>query len=563
MALREYDNVTAEPSTAPRESAGRISVAGIDVRRFPWIRPLSGDYAYNFAQVEGLYGGNPHDPDGWLDAVRRVQAQPRDRAGVAELLRHQQEERGAPDPARRAAAQLALPQSVAVVTGQQAGAFGGPMYTLLKAITALQLARRTEQRQGVPAVAIFWVESEDHDWEEIKSCTVLDAEFQPRTVTLADLEGAGERPVAQLTLDSGVEQTIDELAAALQQTEFTATVLGDIRAAWQPGTGMARAFAVWLERVLGPYGLVVYEAADPAAKPLVADVFVRELSSPGQTATLAARAGEELAARGHAPQVVTQADNVALFSIEDGRKAIKRSGDQLVVGERSFDVAALAQSAAASPQSFSPNVLLRPIVQDTLFPTICYVAGPSELAYLGQLRGVYEQFGVPMPLMFPRTTATLLDSGATKFLKKYDVSFSELRTPGESALNKLLESQLPAGVDESLREASAQIDAAMGRVMQALPQLDPTLTGAAKTTLGKMEHELHSLHTKVIHAAKKRHDTLRRQFVRAQAQAFPEGHPQERMLGGVYFLNKYGPGLVEILLEDLPVDAGRHWLVTL
>jgi len=554
--------VTAEPS-APAESTGRLHVSGIDVRRFPWIRPLSGDYAYNFKQVEGLYAGDPLDSSAWRDAVRRAQQHARDRGRVAELLTRQQIDRGAPPEARAAAARLADPATVAVVTGQQAGAFGGPMYTLLKAITALQLARKTEREHGAPAIAVFWVEAEDHDWEEIRSCTVLDAGFQPRTVTLPDLEGAGELPIARLTLDDGVEQTIEELSGILQQTEFTAQVLGDLRAAWKPGTGMARAFAIWLEAVLGRYGLVVFESADPAAKPLVADVFAKELAAPGRTSALAARAGEELAARGHAPQVVPQPDSVALFSIEAGRTAIRRQGDHLMIGDRTFDSAALAKTAAASPAGFSPNVLLRPIVQDTLFPTICYVAGPSELAYLGQLRDVYAQFGVPMPLMFPRTTATLLDSGAARFLNKYGVPFEELRTPDESALNKLLEAQLPAGVDETLREAGSQTDAAMRRVMAALPQLDATLVGAAKTTLGKMEHELRSLHTKVIHAAKKRHETLRRQFVRAQAQAFPHGHPQERTLGVIYFLNKYGPGLVDLLLEELAVDPGKHWLVTL
>src|SRR5262249_7243715 len=151
-------------------------------------------------------------------------------------------------------------------------------------------------KQGVPAVAVFWVEAEDHDWEEIRSCTVLDAEFQPRTVTLADLEGAGELPITRLILDAGAERTIDELAGLLQHSEFTASVIADLRAAWAPGTGMARAFAIWIERLLGPYGLVVFESADPAAKPLVASVFARELSTPGTTAALAARAGDELAA---------------------------------------------------------------------------------------------------------------------------------------------------------------------------------------------------------------------------------------------------------------------------
>src|SRR5262249_33482273 len=199
-------------------------------------------------------------------------------------------------------------------------------------------------------------DAEDHDWEEIKSCTVLDAEFQPRAVTLADLEGAGELPIARLTLDAGVERTIDELAGILQHTEFTAQVLADLRAAWKPGAGMARAFAIWLEAVLGRYGLVVFESADPAAKPLVAHVFGRGRSAPGGPAPLAARAGEELAARGHTPQVVPQPDNVSLFSIDAGRVPIKRQGDRLVIGERTFDSAALAKAASTTPASFSPNV---------------------------------------------------------------------------------------------------------------------------------------------------------------------------------------------------------------
>ena len=564
-AVTEYNVVSAEssPSAVSSEPAGRLKLTGVDVRRFPWIRRLAGDYANNFSLIQGLYAGNPAEPEAWRDAVRRAQQHPRDRAELVRLLQAQQQHRGAPEASRAAVTRLLDPASVAVVTGQQAGAFGGPLYTLLKALTALQLARRTERELNVPAVAIFWVEAEDHDWEEVRSCTVLDAEFQPRTVTLADLEGAGELPVAKLQLDARVEQTIDELAAILQPTEFTPAIIESLRNAWKPGRGFACAFATWIETLLGPHGLVVFESADPAAKPLVKDVFVRELSTPGRTATLATEAGEALAARGHAPQVTTQNDSVSLFSLDPERKQIRRHGDRLAIGDDEHAAEDLAKKAAAQPGAFSPNVLTRPIVQDVLFPTICYVAGPSELAYLGQLRGVYEHFGVPMPLMFPRATATLLDSGATRFLAKYGVPFEDLRTPDESTLNRLLESQLPESVEQSLRDATSAISDAMARVIKALPALDPTLEGAAKTTLGKMDHELRSLHSKVIHAAKKRHETLRRQFTRAQAQAFPEGHPQERKLAVIYFLNKYGPGLIELLLDELPIDLGQHWLITL
>jgi bacillithiol biosynthesis cysteine-adding enzyme BshC len=564
-ALREYEFVSAEPSPSAvtTDPAGRLKATGVDVRRFPWIRPLAGDYAYNFSKVEGLYAGNPMEPEAWRDAVARAQQKTRDRGTLVSLLQAQQAQRQAPPAARAAVARLADPAAVTVVTGQQAGVFGGPLFTLLKALTALQLARRTERDLKVPVVAVFWVDAEDHDWEEVRSCTVLDAEFQPRTVTLADLDGAGELPIAQLALAPHVEQSINELAAILQRTEFTPQIIADIRAAWEPGTGMARAFATWIETILGPHGLVLFESSDAIAKPLVAEVFAKELASAGRTAALAAEAGEALAARGHAPQVVPQSDSVSLFRLNGGRTPIKKQGDQLVIGETTHSSDALVREAQARPGTFSPNVLLRPIVQDTLFPTICYVAGPSELAYLGQLRGVYEHFGVPMPLFFPRATATLLDSGATRFLEKYGVPFLDLRTPDESALNRLLEAQLPASVEESLRDAASQTQQAMARVVETLRSLDPTLEGAAKTTLGKMDHELRSLHSKVIHAAKKRDETLRRQFVRAQAQAFPHGHPQERTLGVVYFLNRYGPGLVDLLLEELPIDPGLHWLVTL
>ena len=562
--LREYERVPAEPTTsAPADPTGRLKATAIDVRRFPWIRPLAGEYAFNFKQVEALYAGDPTDPEAWRETVARVQRHQRRGAEISAVLQAQQAERGAPAGARQAAAKLSDRTAVAIVTGQQAGVFGGPLFTLLKAITALQLARRVEQDLQVPATAVFWVDAEDHDWAEVRSCTVLDAEFQPRTVSLPDLEGAGELPIAQLTLEPPVEQTIDDLAAILQPTEFTADIIASVRHAWRPGVGMARAFATWLEQLLGEFGLVVFESADARAKPFVSDVFARELAAPGRTASLAAEAGKLLAERGHTPQVVPQSDSVSLFSLDGGRRPIRRQGDQLIVGDQTYEPDALSEDARNRPHDFSPNVLLRPIVQDTLFPTICYVAGPSELAYLGQLRSVYEQFGVPMPLMYPRATATLLDSAASRFLNKYAVRFEDLRTPDESTLNRLLAAQLPANVEESLSDAGVAIQEAMTRVVNALPALDPTLQGAAKTTLGRMEHDLRSLHNKVIHAAKKRHDVLRRQFTRAQAQAFPHGHPQERTLGCVYFLNKYGPGIAELLLNELPLELGRHWVITL
>lgn len=533
------------------------------MRRLPWIRPLIGDYAFNFEKIAPLYAGDPASPEAWRDAVARRQAHPASAGAIADVVAAQQARRGAPRAARAAAAALADSRTVAIVTGQQAGAFGGPLFTLLKAVTAIQLARRAARDQGVDAVAVFWVDAEDHDWAEVRSCTVLDSEFQSASVTLADLEGAGELPVAALILDERIEESLAALFASLPDTDFSEMVAASLRAAYQPGAGMAAAFATWIEALLGPYGLVVFESADPVAKHLAAPVFLRELREPGRTSSLAVAAGEQLAARGHEPQVMPQPDSLALFHLNGGRRAIRRQGDRFLIGDALVTEEALVREAETDPSHFSPNVLLRPIVQDTLFPTICYVAGPSELAYLGQLGGIYRHFGIPMPLMFPRGSATLVDSSTARFLSKYEFPLADLRPQDESGLNRLLQALLPPEVEQSLTDAESTIRAALQRVIDALPVLDPTLAGAAKTTVGKMEHDLRSLHSKVIQAAKRRDDTLRRQFNHAQSQIFPLGHPQERTLGVVFFLNRYGPALVDRLLQDLPLEMGRHWVLTI
>jgi bacillithiol biosynthesis cysteine-adding enzyme BshC len=292
-------------------------------------------------------------------------------------------------------------------------------------------------------------------------------------------------------------------------------------------------------------------------------VFGRELAFPGTTAALAMRAANTLSECGHTPQVTPHPDSVALFRIDGARRPIKVQGDAYAVGDDMVARSALQQEAAEHPDRFSPNVLLRPIVQDTLFPTICYVAGPSELAYLGQLAGVYEHFGVPMPIIHPRATATLADSATLRFLSKYNVPLEDLQPQDEAVLNRLLASLLPPSVEGSLKEAEDGIRTSMQRVIDAMPAVDPTLAGAARTTLGKLEHELRALHGKLINAAKKRDETLRRQFTRAQALTFPQGHAQERTLAAVYFLNLYGDALIDRLLEELPLDLGQHWVLTI
>lgn len=551
---------TAPPVPLADESSNCLPV---DLRRFSWFRRLATDYAYDFAPLAPFFNGNPAERGSWSAAIARAQEHSRDRDGLVAVLAAQQRRRHAPPEARDAAERLLDDQSVAVVTGQQAGLFGGPFFTLLKAISAIKLAAQVEREHQVPAVAVFWVEAEDHDWNEVRSASVFDKDMNPVAVSLPARQANDDAPVASTCLDSSINAALDELEAQLPATEFRDALLADLRAAYHPGVGMAEAFSAWMERVLGAYGLVVYDASDQSSKALVSRIFQRELSSPGQTTKLANSAGAALAAAGYHHQVQSGDDGVALFQLDGGRKAIKIAGSEFAIGDTRRAPSELVTLASERPGLFSPNVLLRPIVQDTLFPTICYVAGPNELAYLGQLREVYERFSVPMPLFFSRATATLADAATLRFLQKYQLPLESLQSQDDSTLNALLAAQIPPVVEESFVGATKAIEESMTRLIEAMPALDPTLEGAARSTLGKMQHDLTTLHGKTIQAAKRRDDTLRRQFNRARAVTFPGGHAQERTIAFVAFQNQYGPALVDRLMALLPLDLGRHWIVSL
>ena len=533
----------------------------VDLRQLPWVRPLVSDYVFAHDRLATFFSGDPQSPEAWDSALERDRRKGQRRDDIVALVHGQQRLRGAPPEAVAAAARLSDPRSAVVVTGQQAGLFGGPLFTLLKAVTALQLARRESLRQGVPVEAVFWIDAEDHDWAEVQTCAVLDADFHVRRTALPE-HHLGDVPVARVPVEASIDGAIHELQAALPPTEFTGDIIEALRAAYVPGRGMADAFGRWLEYVLGRHGLIVFDGSDTAAKTLVRELFAQELTTDGAS-DLAAAAGAELIASGYHAQVVPHPESTALFDIRGVRQPIRRSGGYVSMGDVTIEATTAGAEALAHPEHFSPNVLLRPVVQDTLFPTICYVAGPNELAYLGQLRRIYERFGVPMPLMYPRATATLIDSATARFLTKHELPLEALQPQDEAALNRLLASSLPAGVDQALDAAGKAIAERMDVLAAAVPALDATLAGAVKGVQGKMEHDLSGLRGKIIQAAKRRDDTLRRQFLRARALTFPDGHPQERVVGFVYFLNRYGPALVDRLLESLPVDMGAHWVLAI
>jgi bacillithiol biosynthesis cysteine-adding enzyme BshC len=546
---------------ADRTTTSLPDSIAVDIGRLPGIKRLAADYSANYSALSSFFTGDPDSGAAWGAVIAARQATPPS-GPIAEIVAAQQATRSAPTEAAQAAARLTDPKTVAIVTGQQAGLFGGPLYTLLKAISAIRLAREVEARHGVPTVAVFWVDAEDHDLDEIHACHVLDADQALATVALSLPPTTAGAPAATISLNPDIDAVTDQLIASLPHTDFTDALTAGLRQAYAPGHGLVEAFARWLEQTLGHLGLVVFDASDPAAKPAVSPLFERELRDPGVTATLARRAGERLKNAGFHAQVDAPPDSVALFAMGDRRLPLRRDGDRFTAGDETISGDTLVDRLHENPASLGPNVLLRPVVQDRLFPTVCYVAGPNELAYLAQLKDVYAHFDVPMPLIALRMTASLVDTAVIKFVRRHELAIETLQPQDESVLNELLGAQLPDAVDHALRGTDAALLEQMQALAVAVATVDQTLAGAAESTLGRMQRDLKNLRNKVVQAAKRRDQTLRRQFARAQTQLFPSGTPQERTIASIFFLNRYGPALLDRLATDPELDTRHHWVIS-
>ncbi|HEX5071314.1 MAG TPA: bacillithiol biosynthesis cysteine-adding enzyme BshC, partial [Vicinamibacterales bacterium] len=432
----------------------------------------------------------------------------------------------------------------------------------LKAVTAIQLARRLRD-QRIAAVPVFWVEAEDHDWAEVRSTKVIDREGAVAAVTAADVPGAGSLPVARLTFDAGIAQTLSELRDRLPATEFTDETIASLEHRYRAGAPVGRAFAGWIEDLLGRHGLVVFEADDPTLKPVVRDLFAHELAGR-PAARLAREQAGVMRSLGHAPQVETTEDGVSVFYVDAaGRRAIRVKDGQYLVGDQLRPVEDVRAEALDHPERFSPNVLLRPLVQDRLFPTACYVGGPAELAYQAQIGPLYREFGVEAPLLYSRGSATIVDGGAARFLDRSGLPLESLQPQDDGTLNRLLQEHLPGGVERTLAEINEIIATRVTALGQAVSPIDPTLSGAVDTTAERMRETLKTLQNKIVQAAKRKDETLRRQFTRTRALVFPDGDPQERALGIAFFVNRYGPALGDRLLDVLPVETDKHYVLVL
>ena len=495
------------------------------------------------------------------EAVRAAAALDRDRETLADVLADQNEAWGNLDePVRANIEALRDPESAAVVTGQQLGLFGGPLYTVYKAATAIRLARSLAEETGRPVVPVFWLAGEDHDFDEVRSTVVLSGNDPLRIA----LPASDDRtPVGRRVLGDEIADAVAALEEALRPTEFTPDLLTAVRAAYRPGATMRDAFAGLMQALFAGSGLVFCSPDDARLKRLAAPVFRQEIERHAETFERLKATSDAVGEAFHT-QVTPLPVN--LFLMEDeGRFTLDPDGDGFTLRglDRRYSEAELLDLLDAEPERFSPNVVLRPILEDRLLPTAAYVAGPGETSYYAQLRDIYDAFGVPMPVVYPRASVTLVESKVQKVLDRYDLTVADLDGDLEGLHRRLVLDLSEHDVEGAFGEATRALHQAMNALKPVAADVDATLAKSADATRAALQKELAAFKDRVVRAEKRNHDIVRDHLDKAQAGLYPTGKLQERVLNVLYVLNKYGPDLVTRWVDGLDLDTTAHQVIDL
>jgi bacillithiol biosynthesis cysteine-adding enzyme BshC len=535
----------------------------IAIRDLPRLAPLVRDYFDDYPKVAGFFNGDFRDFAAFEGLAERVSSRSLPRAALADVLTEQNRSYGCGDKALANIRKLADDRACAVVTGQQVGLFSGPLYTIYKALTAIKLAERLERLGHGAFVPVFWLASDDHDLAEIDHILLLDKDHRLEEVRCPMPSLESKIPASAMILPPEIEDCLQRLENLTRDTEFKAGILARLRDAYRPGRSMVEAFGYWMTGLFASSGLIFIDAADPKLRLLGKEVFRREIAEDSPSTQAALETSQKLRQAGYGEQIHLHERILNVFYTEHGRRTIQRTDSGFEIKDplqalRKEEFLALAED---KPFLFSPNVLLRPIFQDALLPTVAYVGGPGEIAYFAQMKGVYERFGLPMPVIYPRKTLTLVEKSVDRILRKYGLGLADIWTKGDKSISAVAEEGLPGSLSAALELARSHQVGDFGALAAEIAAFEPTLKNSVDLARGKMDQQWDFLEKKVLAAVKKRNEISVRQLGTAVDNLFPNRSLQERVFNIVPYLLKYGPALMDTLDRAIEIDAYDHQAV--
>ena len=531
--------------------------------QMPHTTRLFADFLSYSPPVQPFFPRPPRFADWLREEAAKISYDSSRRQRVADITERQNKSWGASgktlanlDRLRRGAA--------AVVTGQQVGLFGGPMFSVYKALTAVKLAEEATTA-GVDCVPIFWLATSDHDLAEVNHVSLPRLESMLETLTTSS-HGVSGAPVSAVHLGDEILPLLEQATALLGDTEATAL----LRETYRPGETLGTAFARLYARLFADWGVIMVDASDSELHRLAEPIYRAAVERSDQLdAALLAR-GQSLEASGYHQQVKVTPSSVLLFMLQNGaRTAIHRHGHgdgaEFAIGSEGATETTtqgeLLRHISAAPERFSPNVLLRPVVQDYLLPTIAYAGGAAETAYFAQAGAAYEILLGRVTPIIPRYSATIVEPKIQRLLERNGIDVPDTFAGPDVLRQQIAARSLPKDLQSAFDGAKKSLDSDLATIQEKLATLDRTLVDAAETARSKMHYQFDRLHTQAARAELQKGELVSRHAETLSQALYPNKALQERTIGGIYFMARYGRDLLQQLYDAMQTDCHDHQIV--
>jgi len=539
----------------------------INFRDIPNHQNLFLDYLYDFQKVKSFYSKDFRDNSSYLDTFSELKKRNSEtRNCVSDIIRDQYSSRTVSPATWENIELLKHDTTFAIVTGQQLGIFGGPLYTFYKIITAIKLAKSlSEKYPGYSFVPVFWLEGDDHDFNEVSYFNIINSNNELTKIIYDDgvTEEINRGSVGQIQFNKNLEHVFHQLNASLRDNDYKQLLMEVYHSFYKTGKTFKESFQELIINYFDSYGLIVFDPSDPEVKKLLRPVYTREIENFRTHTNDVVKISAELEETYHA-QVKVRPINL-FFSENDGRYLLEPVEEEFrLKGKRKrFTKEVLLNLIEHESNRFSANVLLRPICQDYLLPTVCYIGGPGEISYFAQVIPLYKHFNIPQPIVYPRSSLTLVEPNILKILDKYGFGYTDFFVEKDELLAKIIKSSSDIDLEEEFLKSGREIKSAMDTLREKLYALDITLNDVALNTTEKIMSGLDQLKIKAADAQKRKHEVSVRQLFKVHNLIYPGENLQERELNYIYFAHKYGLEFLERVYNETAINRFEHQILAI
>ncbi len=539
----------------------------INYAEIPGTRELFLDYLYNFEKVAKFYKKDFRNTSEYEKTFSDLKSYQRDNMKeLVDILTNQYSELKPSKQTKKNIELLKSDNTIAIVTGQQLGIFGGPLYTLYKTITAIKLVNSLKSKyEEYNFVPVFWMEGDDHDFDEISSLKIVGENSRLEKIIYDDgsLEETNRGSVGSIAFNENLSSVLSTLDKNLRKTEFKEDLINLINSTYKSGNTFYESFRALLFNLFDEYGIVIINPVDPEIKKLLTPIFMKEIDNFNSHTKDIVETSAELDEIYHA-QVKVKPINI-FVSDESGRFLLEPVDDEFRLKGKRKKITKddLFQLLEKRPEVFSPNVLMRPICQDYLLPTAFYIAGPSEISYFAQAIPLYEFFGIPQPIIYPRVSATIVEKMVKKIAVKYNLDYLDFFIDNKTLNKNVVNSLSEIDLNSLFQKADRDSELIFKELKKKLLSIDKTLNDVTLKSQQRVKQSFENLKSKSEKAQSTQHEAVLRQLNKAQNLIYPNDNLQERELNFIYFAHKYGMEIFKWIFNEMSINKFEHQIIEL